>query len=167
MTFACDTITNPAIEDDVVAFHSWIITLFGTNALHVSYSEMIGMYRNTSWDSFAGTYGARAFNYYACTQASWFTVSTPSVQPFGDRFPIKIFVKTCQDIFDDTITEETILQNNQYFRDEFGGVNHAITYVYFTNGLFDPFYMVGVIGNLNEFSPSDTLRSKLNLSNII
>lgn len=65
-------------------------------------------------------------------------------QPFGTKFPAKLYTTLCRDAYGDKFTEEYIEQQVAKTNEFFGGLNPQVENVYMTHGQLDPWRAMGI-----------------------
>lgn len=145
------------------SFSHWFKTYLYPNTFcfNLSVRDLVKQFNTTAWESVGTAGGDRQQFYLHCAQLGQFATSDTNAQPFGQRFGLDKFEALCDAVFGDGFMDSIEFQNKKFIT-AFGGVNPAVTNVYFTNGEFDPKITLGITKDLNKYSPADVIPCKLN-----
>lgn len=135
---ACDYIKEQkeSGKDYVEAFGAWVIK-DESECMTFNYADYVKKFNNITWDSEANRQ-MRQWTYQTCAEFSWFQTSSSSDQIFGRNYPVEYFLKICNDLFDNSFSQNLIEYNVKRTNIRFAGFSPSLTQVVFTNGGFDP-----------------------------
>ncbi|KAG5670266.1 hypothetical protein PVAND_000543 [Polypedilum vanderplanki] len=156
---ACEYILNEKYEnakDDIEAFGAWIVhnnAVHEESCLDFSYANNIIKYRDVEWGSEANQQ-MRQWIYQTCAEFAWFQTSNSPNQIFGTTYGVDYFLRICNDLYDNSFSEELITHNVRRTNYQYGAFRPEVTNVVFTNGDLDPWHPMSVLTDLNEHSPS-------------
>ncbi|XP_037044551.1 putative serine protease K12H4.7 [Bradysia coprophila] len=161
----CETLLDPAYPDesDLDAFVRWYTRrVFGSNpspgdCVDFTFDNDVEIHRNATWGSPATSSAMRQWFFQTCNEFGWFETSASRFQPFGSRFPAEKFHRWCSDVYGDEFTAEFLQANTERKNTIYGGFNPNVNNVYFTNGLIDPWRIMGIQNDVNEHSPADII----------
>ncbi|XP_013105186.2 putative serine protease K12H4.7 [Stomoxys calcitrans] len=129
-------------EDDIGGLLNFLAPYFkgNKNCTEFSYDEMVKAYNYTSFDK--GMY--RQWFYQTCNEYGWYQSSGSKNQPFGSKFPAKLYTQLCYDEFGEKFTEEFIENQIKATNQFFGALEPKVENVYMTHGQLDPWRAMGV-----------------------
>ncbi|KAJ6642522.1 Thymus-specific serine protease [Pseudolycoriella hygida] len=161
----CSVLLDPTVPDesDLQAFTRWYIRrVFGSNpspddCADSTFESNVMIHRNATWGSAGTASSMRQWFFQTCNEFGWYETSESRFQPFGSRFPVGKFHAWCRDVYGDEFTAELIQANTERKNAMYGGFNPNVNNVYFTNGLIDPWRIMGIQNDVNERSPADVI----------
>lgn len=103
----------------------------------------------------------RQWMYQTCAEYGWYQTSGSTNQPFGSSFPVELSVQQCIDLYNNTFTASHIDDNIDRVNIIYGGMNPAVTNVFFTQGQLDPWRPMGIQGNFSEAAPGVVIPSNI------
>lgn len=176
----CRFLANTNATDDLGRLVEVARYIYGTDTacVEISYELVIETYKDSYEDSPAVQLGVRQFVYQECSALGWFPSSSSSYQPFGSGFSTDLFYNICKDTFGNKLVtvcycvgklglisklnfeliftrfDKTIIDRNEYhFNNLHGGLAINVTNTIFTQGERDPFRVLGIQNDPNNFSP--------------
>ncbi|XP_075144690.1 putative serine protease F56F10.1 [Haematobia irritans] len=137
---ACNNIMEG--DDNVSGLLNFLAPYFKSNknCTEFSYDEMVKAYNYTSYDK--GMY--RQWFYQTCNEYGWYQSSGSKNQPFGSKFPAKLYTQLCYDEFGDKFTEDFIDNQIKSTNEFFGALDPKVENVYMTHGQLDPWRAMGL-----------------------
>lgn len=105
----------------------------------------------------------RQWMYQTCAEYGWYQTSGSTNQPFGSSFPVELSVQQCIDLYNNTFTATHIDDNIDRINIIYGGMNPAVTNVFFTQGQLDPWRPMGIQGNFSDAAPGVVISSNIKI----
>jgi thymus-specific serine protease len=160
---ACVSMVNSQRQGDVEAVAQWMMREYLENipCLEIGHSDQLRIFSDERWDTTATTQGRRQEFYRRCTQLSNYPTSDSNDQPFGNSFNTNEFTQSCELLFGEEFNAYYAIQGARRMNTFFGGRNPDIRNVFFTNGELDPRRTLGVLEDLNEWSPAMVIPREL------
>ncbi|XP_020713996.1 putative serine protease K12H4.7 [Ceratitis capitata] len=126
-------------ESDVVAIAKFLLRYIGTGCFDLTYKDTLTYYIDSTFAAGAN----RPWYYQTCNEYGWYQSSRSRNQPFGTKFPAKLYLTLCEDIFGENFTETNIYANVGQTNEDFGGYSPNAPNVYQTHGGLDPWSAAG------------------------
>ncbi|XP_022658544.1 putative serine protease K12H4.7 [Varroa jacobsoni] len=145
----CDLMMSNEPFDGLVAVNDLILQSNNETCLDYDYDKFVRSMRNVSYDARSGE-GGRQWMYQTCVEFGFFQSSDAKDQPFGQQFPVQLFIQQCRDIFDDFF--DNAMLNRAIFRTntQYGGIYPQLSNVTFPNGSIDPWHTLSILENLSD-----------------
>lgn len=140
--------------------------------VEMDYEFLINNYKESEENHPNVQTGLRQFIYLECSSLGWYPTSNSRYQPFGSRFSTDLFYNICKDTFSNKyifsifllittwgcilfyrFDKNIIDKNENLFNAVHGGLELNVTNVIFTHGEHDPYRVIGIQNDPNEFSP--------------
>ncbi|XP_003742341.1 putative serine protease K12H4.7 [Galendromus occidentalis] len=139
----------PTPLEGLASVNDLLLESTDSKCLDYDYAKFVREMRNVSYSSVAAE-GGRQWTYQTCVEFGFFQSSDAEDQPFGDLFPVELFIQQCRDIFDDFFDQSML--DNAIFRTntEYGGQQPKLTNVTFPNGSIDPWHALSILKNLSD-----------------
>jgi hypothetical protein len=142
-------LTNATDVDKVALMFKLIQDFLGNACLDISFQNVCGFYRDTSWGGADGGFaGSRAWNWLVCAQfGTYQTAEDPKKQPFGSLLNQQFYLDQCDCMFgpDYDSSEDRLDQRVLDVRREYGALDIATTKVVYVNGVDDPWSGLGLL----------------------
>ncbi|CAD6995784.1 unnamed protein product [Ceratitis capitata] len=126
-------------ESDVVAIAKFLLRYIDTGCFDLTYKDTLTYYMDSTFAAGAN----RPWYYQTCNEYGWYQSSRSRNQPFGTKFPAKLYLSLCEDIFGENFTETNIYANVGQTNEDFGGYSPNAPNVYQTHGGLDPWSAAG------------------------
>ncbi|XP_064456069.1 putative serine protease F56F10.1 [Ornithodoros turicata] len=149
----CDIMTtlidDTTALDRFVQVNSLMLKSTSQSCLDFNYDTFIDTLRRTDFNN-PDAPGGRQWTYQTCVEFGYFQSSDYPRQPFGSLFPVKFFIKQCQDIFGDTFDEKLLAYAIERTNTMYGSIKPQLRNVTFPNGSIDPWHALGVVESLSD-----------------
>lgn len=174
----CTFLANANATDDLGRLVEVARSIMGSDVscAPLTYDLVIETYKQSDENSPVVEFGIRQFVYQECSSLGWFPTSSSPYQPFGAGFSVDLFYNICMDSFEHKCGwhspvekllcslnllyshiyrfDKDIIDRNEYlFNTLHSGLDFNVTNVIFTQGEWDPFRVLGIQNDPNEFSP--------------
>ncbi|XP_055307277.1 putative serine protease K12H4.7 [Sitodiplosis mosellana] len=120
----------------------------GEKCVSITYEHEIEEMKNSTVAS-----ATRPWFYQTCAEYGWYQTTNSNDQPFGSNSPVEYCLSLCRDVFGDAFGASSVENNVNHTNVMYGGLDPAVTNVYFTHGSLDPWHRMGILEDLNEHSP--------------
>nr|XP_033330196.1 putative serine protease K12H4.7 [Megalopta genalis] len=118
----------------------------------VDYKNFILNHTRKDWDKQPDV--MRQWFYQTCTEYGYFQTSTSKKSTFGTMVPLSFFTEMCRDLYDYYFDSKYLDSRVRRTHIMYGGMRPDLRNVIFTNGDVDPWHVLSVLEDLNEFSPA-------------
>ncbi|OQR76365.1 putative serine protease K12H4.7-like [Tropilaelaps mercedesae] len=145
----CNLMQNSDPLEGLAAVNNLMLADGNQSCLDYDYDKFVRNMRNVSFDSTAAE-GGRQWIYQTCVEFGFFQSSSSKDQPFGNQFPVELFVQQCRDIFEDFFDETMLSMGTFHTNTEYGGTWPQLRNVTFPNGSIDPWHAIGILHNLSD-----------------
>ncbi|XP_046804332.1 putative serine protease K12H4.7 isoform X2 [Lucilia cuprina] len=128
-------------SSDVIGLANYIVYKFNARTCtDMSYRGYLNMFKDSAYS----TNIIRQWFYQTCNEYGWYQTSASMQQPFGTKFPAKLYTTLCQDAYGEEFTEEYIENQVKKTNEFFGGLQLEVENVYMTHGQLDPWRAMGI-----------------------
>ncbi|KAJ8256270.1 hypothetical protein COCON_G00184220 [Conger conger] len=149
--------------DRYAAVARLMLQTFSQKCLDASYANYLRDMRNTSWSSPAS--GGRQWVYQTCTEFGFYQSTDSPNQPFGG-FPLPYHVQQCADIYDPSLTLDSITTAAQQTNERYGGYDIRTSRIVFPNGSIDPWHALGITRDLSDDLPAIFIQGTAHCANM-
>ncbi|XP_055294890.1 thymus-specific serine protease-like [Sitodiplosis mosellana] len=118
----------------------------------ITYEHEVEVLKNSTLPS-----AARPWYYQTCAEYGWYQTTDFKNQPFVSKSPLKNYLSLCQDVFGDAFGVSLVGSNVNHTNVMYGGLDPAVTNVYFTYGSLDPWHPMDILKDLNKNSPGTVI----------
>ncbi|KAI6216904.1 Peptidase S28 family-containing protein [Aphelenchoides fujianensis] len=145
ISYACGIMNNGSL-DLLERLHQVYVLANGDDAFVSDYWQSIAPFFNLTSGSGGGA-DMRGWMWLSCNEFGWLQ-STSNNGLFGDVVPISLYIKQCEDLFNQTLTPDIMKQRIQATLQRYGyPEDFNATNVFLPNGGFDPWHALGVSTN--------------------
>jgi pimeloyl-ACP methyl ester carboxylesterase len=153
LEYFCSDLEYGVDKTDLERVGSYLSEYFQYAVL--DYNEFIQSLREESWQ--LQTLSDRQTYHMACRQWSWFRSTTYLPEPINSALPSNYFSDICFDVFN--LSQDDILAGNMRTNNEYP-IRVGVQNVYFTNGEYDPTYLISITNDLNPTATADLIPKK-------
>ncbi|XP_058817545.1 uncharacterized protein LOC131680850 [Topomyia yanbarensis] len=164
----CADITGTNAATAVDAFAVWFNTKFAVDVgcVVVDPDVVVEVFSQTAWETDFNQEGIRQRLYQKCTEFGWFFTTDSDFQPFGSRVMMELYSETCQRVFGDWQSFETMYYGINRANNRFGAASPAIGQAHFTNGGGDPWRRASITDDLSPYALADVIPGELSSADI-